>query len=215
MVAIVTHVIFVQDSTFHRWLWIVVCEGIALLLIGRYVIPHPIRWRRYASKPRHLRTPETPTAVIEHATAVINQTAPLKIVPEKRVVNYRKIGITTPDQIPACLTYSPHDLLVALHDKGQLLTYRREIALAGGRARFLRSMDDLVRALPEKPEDRQISEYVVCGDPVFLTDVHEFLTHAGVPHGRIWTETTPSDIDLPADHPSARIGILREHVFRR
>jgi hypothetical protein len=212
--ALTVHVILVQDSTFHRWLWIIVCEGVALVMIGRYVIPHPLRLRR-RGKPRHQITPETPTAQIEHATKVIHQTAPLILRPEKRVVNYRKIGITTPDQIPTCLTYSPHTLLVALRDKTALLTYRRELALCGGRAKYLRSMDDLRRALPASPEDREISEYVVCGDPVFLTDVHEFLAHAGVPHNRIRTETSPSHIDLPADHPSARIGSIKEHVFRR
>ncbi len=211
VVAIVAHVIIIQDTTFHRWLWIVVCEGIALLLIGRYVIPNPIRWRRYAYKPAHLHTPQTPRAVAEHATQTIHQTAPVPVRPEKRVVHYSKIGITTPAQIPECLTYSPHTLLVAMHEKADLLTYRRELALCGGRARFIRSLDQLSRELPTG-EDRQVSEYVICGDPVFLAAVYDFLKNAGVPYARIHVETTGDPV-LPADHPSARIGRVRANLF--
>jgi hypothetical protein len=193
--ALTTHVILVQDTTLHRWLWLILGEGIALVLIGRYLIPHPIRWRR-RYKPRHLATAHQPTKPVQPTT-------PVPVRPPKRVVHYRKIGITTPAQLPECLAYSPHDLYVALLNKNDLLRHRRALALAGGRARYLRSMNDLARALPEG-EDRVISEYVVCGDPIFLTDVHEFLVHAGVPHSRIHTETT-GDPALPADHPSARI----------
>ncbi len=203
--ALTAHVIIIQDTTAHRWLWIVLCEGIALVMIGRYVIPNPFR-RRSRGKPRH-RAPSG-----NRETTVLHTTAPVLVRPEKRVVHYEKIGITTPAQIPECLTYSPHSLFVAMHDKQDLLTYRRELALAGGRARYVRSLDQLHGLLPQG-EDRTISEYVICGDPLFLAAVHEFLKNSGVPHSRIHVETTGDPV-LPADHPSARIGRVRSNAFQ-
>ncbi len=202
VVAIVAHVIIVQDTTFHRFLWLIIAEGVAIMMIGRYVIPG--RRRRLGNPPPRHAAP----IAQQHETATIQRTAVVPTRPDKRVVRYEKIGITTPAQVPECLTYSPDRVLVALRDKGDLLSHRRALALAGGRARFLRSLDDLVRELPTG-EDRQIAEYVVCGDPVFLTTVHEFLTHSGVPYTRIHTETTGSPV-LPADHPSARISRVQD-----
>ncbi len=206
--ALTAHIVIIQDSTSYRWLFVVVGEGIAVALIWLYVLPHPFRKPRAPA--RHLRTTETRTEA--HDTGILTRTAPLQLRPEKRHVPARRIGITQCAEVPVCLTYSPDVLYVASTNKCDLLTYRRELQLAGGRARYVRSLHEI--RLPEGEEARLLSEYIVCGDPVFLTDVHEFLIHHGVPHSRIRSESTASSPVLPADHPSARITRIQEHVFR-
>ena len=189
----VTHVAFMQPTA-TRWLYVVFGEGIAVALIGRYVLPR----RRPRPVPRHLHTAEIPT--VQHETGAVLRTAPVPYRPEKTLL--RRVAITTCDVLPLALSYSPDSVLVSMKDNCDLLRYRRELALCGGRAHYFRNGRELITGLPAG-KDRELSLYVLCGDEGLVGQTYETLIGAGVPFNHIIIESNGDKPVLPADHPSA------------
>lgn len=167
-----------------------------LLLIGAAGVALYVLRRRIPQRtpPRHLRTADLP--VTEHETGAVLRTAPVLDRPEKVCTPLHRVAVTTPDALPLALATGPDTVFIHVPNPNLLLTQRRALALAGGKARYFRSLYEL-RPLPE------LTRYVLCGSPDFVHSAHMQLAQYDVPPECIHYEMIGLPFRLPADHPSA------------
>jgi hypothetical protein len=219
--------LFPEETTPLRWLYLVLAQLLALAMLLNAIPLARTAFGRIPrtppAAPRHARTAELPVIHRTHnqqhftlrmpTARLYTQTAPIPQWPEKTLIKYKPekrllrplhVAISQPGSLPTALAHSPSTVLVSLEHPNTLLTYRRELTLAGTGARFFRSLAELSALLPISPQ-RDVSTFLLCGDFLFLADVRELLLATGIPPRAISVEAYTPAPTLPEEHPSAPV----------